>query len=223
MRRRALPSRSIPAGALHLTPQPAPAHPAQALGQCAAWLDAHLPRAARLPASSTSAAALLASTSPRSAAIASAACLALHHTLRACQDDIADRPDNRTRFLLLRPTSCPEALVVPAACMDVQTRARRRLLLSFHPHAHILGSLCRALHVFGSHGMHVRKLDTRPTRLRPWEYTVWVELEHADAPEASLPSEPPGEPSILEQMVAELERHASHVRVYGTFAPLAGG
>src|SRR6185312_13596697 len=81
---------------------------AQALGQCRGWLDEHLPGAERLPVSSNAEGARRARDERGTAAIAGETAAEIYG-LDILAQQIEDREDNTTRFLvigrkLLRPS-----------------------------------------------------------------------------------------------------------------------
>lgn len=118
-------------------------------------------------------------------------------------DDIADVPDNRTRFLALaRPGAS-----VPAWCAPLGDG--RRTLLAFGVRNEP-GTLLAALRVFASRGVNLSRLESRPSRAARWEYVFWVDLD-ADA-------SAPGVTDALEELRAE----AAMVRVLGSYARPAG-
>lgn len=119
--------------------------------------------------------------------------------------DIADVPDNRTRFLVVaRPDdgACPAWLaaraeevaaargaLAPSGSSSGGTAAavpmRTTLVLAVE---NVPGALLRVLAVFAEHGLNMSKLESRPSRERAWEYVFWVDLDgalRADEPEGA--------------------------------------
>jgi prephenate dehydratase len=89
--------------------------------------------------------------------------------LEVLADDIGDLPDNRTRFLLLaRPDGEPPELVDPPA------RRRTTLVVAVRNEP---GTLLAVLRVIAGHGLNMRKLESRPSRERAWEYVFWIDLD----------------------------------------------
>jgi prephenate dehydratase len=115
----------------------------------------------------THAAAVL---SPRAAAL---------FGLEVLADEIGDLPDNRTRFLLLaRPGQPIPPLVDPPG----QRRTTIVVAVRNEP-----GTLLAVLRVVAEHRLNMRKLESRPSRERAWEYVFWIDLDGdvADAPMAA--------------------------------------
>jgi prephenate dehydratase len=90
--------------------------------------------------------------------------------LEVLADDIGDLPGNRTRFLVLaRPgdTSRPPLLTPPG-----QRRTTIVVAVRNEP-----GTLLAVLRVLADHGLNMRKLESRPSRERAWEYVFWIDLD----------------------------------------------
>jgi prephenate dehydratase len=89
--------------------------------------------------------------------------------LEVLADGIGDLPDNRTRFLVL---GLPE-VAVPA--LADPPRARRTTLVVAVRNEP--GTLLAVLRVIAGHGLNMRKLESRPSRERAWEYVFWIDLD----------------------------------------------
>ncbi len=89
--------------------------------------------------------------------------------LEPLADDIGDLPGNRTRFLILaQPDGAPPALVDPPA------DRRTTLVVAVRNEP---GTLLAVLRVIAAHGLNMRKLESRPSRERAWEYVFWIDLD----------------------------------------------
>lgn len=97
--------------------------------------------------------------------------------LEVLADEIGDLPDNRTRFLVLaRPGGDVPPLIDPPA----QRRTTIVVAVRNEP-----GTLLAVLRVLAEHGLNMRKLESRPSRERAWEYVFWIDLD-GDAAEPAM-------------------------------------
>jgi prephenate dehydratase len=100
--------------------------------------------------------------------------------LKVLADDIGDLPDNRTRFLVLgRPHDGASPPLV-----DPPTHRRTTIVVAVRNEP---GTLLAVLKVLADHGLNMRKLESRPSRERAWEYVFWIDLDGdvADPPMAA--------------------------------------
>jgi chorismate mutase/prephenate dehydratase len=139
-------------------------HP-QAFGQCRAWLTTHLPEAKLRETSSTADGAARARRSKQAAAIASdwAARRYGLSILASKIDGSSGAGQNITRFLILGRE--------PAA-----RTGRDKTSIAFSVR-HEVGALVRMLEPFSKHRVNLMKIESRPGREKPWEYTFYVDLE----------------------------------------------
>jgi prephenate dehydratase len=100
--------------------------------------------------------------------------------LEVLADDIGDLPDNRTRFLVLGRADD----AAPLAMIDPPPHRRTTLVVAVRNEP---GTLLAVLRVLADHGLNMRKLESRPSRERAWEYVFWIDLDGdvADAPMAA--------------------------------------
>ncbi len=140
----------------------------QALAQCRQWLTTNLPEVTLEEVSSTSAAAERAVQDPAVAAIASELAARLYD-LPVLHRRIEDNPLNSTRFLVLGRRAMPPS-----------GKDKTSILCSLK---HEVGALAAFLEPFARHGLNLTKIESRPTKRRPWEYVFFVDFEgHADTP-----------------------------------------
>ncbi len=136
-------------------------HP-QGLAQCRAWLAAHLPDAVNEETSSTAAAVERARDDATVAAIASDMAAQVHG-VPILRPRIEDNPSNSTRFLVIgrRP-------VAPTG------RDKTSILFSMRNEPGVLYSI---LQPFATHRLNLTKIESRPTKRRPWEYVNFLDFE----------------------------------------------
>ena len=165
---------------------------AQALAQCRGWLDEHLPDAERVPVSSNAEGARRARDERGSAAIASRAAAEIYG-LTLLADEIEDRPDNTTRFLVVG-----RKLFSPSG-------ADRTTLLVSASDTDDPGALFRLLEPLAEHRINMTRIESRPSRKRKWDYVFFIDVEgHV--------SDPP-----LAKALASLEQRASLFKVLGSY------
>jgi chorismate mutase/prephenate dehydratase len=143
-----------------------------ALAQVRRFLAANLPRAVLVEARSTADAAQLAHGDPQGAAVGSELAAKLHE-LAVLRHKIEDLAHNMTRFLVLgREQAAPTG------------HDKTSLLLVTRDEA---GILYRVLGTFAERGLNMTKIESRPSRRRPWEYVFFVDIDghERDAPVAA--------------------------------------
>ncbi len=162
----------------------------QALAQSRIWLDSNFPQIERVAVSSNGEAARMASQQDGVAAIAGDMA-AEQYGLETLADNIEDRSDNTTRFLIIgredvAPSGNDKTSVV------VSTRNKP-------------GALFQLLAPFQSAGVSLTRIDTRPSRTETWAYVFFIEFEgHCqDAP--------------IKAILKELEEHSLLLKVLGSY------
>jgi chorismate mutase/prephenate dehydratase len=140
-------------------------HP-QALAQCRQWLGAHLADVATEDMPSTAAAAERAKDDPAVGAIASELAARMYD-VPVLRRRIEDNPFNSTRFLVLGRAP------IPATGRD-----KTSILFSMRNEPGVLYSI---LEPFARKRLNLTKIESRPTKRRPWEYVNFVDFEgHRD-------------------------------------------
>ncbi len=172
-------------------------HP-QALAQCRNWLHARGIEEVAGHDTAGSARWLAENPTPGLAAIASAAA-ARRYELEVLAEGIQDDLTNRTRFLVVDRGA-------PARPAEAGPGSRASLAFIT---AHSPGSLVRALSALSDRGVNLTRLDSRPVVGRPFEYRFYVDFEVSD-------------PAAAEQALAELEKSAAEVRLFGTYPAAIG-
>jgi chorismate mutase/prephenate dehydratase len=136
-------------------------HP-QAVGQCRHWLAQHLPAASVVHTTSTAGAAREALGDPAAAAIASRLAGELYG-LPVLHERINDRPENATRFVVVGRSDAPrtgdDKTTVGFAVKDEH------------------GALRRVLEVLDEAEINLSRIESRPSRQRPWEYVFLADLQ----------------------------------------------
>jgi len=167
------------------------AHP-QALAQCRGWLDEHLPDAQRIPESSNAEGARRARDERGTAAIASRAAAEIYG-LTLLADEIEDRPDNTTRFLVI------------GRKLFSRSGVDRTTLLVSATGTDDAGALFRLLKPFAEHRINMTRIESRPSRKRKWYYVFFIDVEgHV--------SDPP-----LAEALSSLEKDASLFKILGSY------
>ena len=135
-------------------------HP-QALSQCQDWLQQHLPQAARIANSSTTAALATLAANPQTAAISSVRAANLYE-LPVLAQPINDRPDNQTKFwaISLQPT-------LAGNCTSV----------AFSLRSNTPGGLMRALGFFANRGLNLSRIESRPSKRSLGDYLFFIDIE----------------------------------------------
>src|SRR3989454_3789 len=164
-------------------------HP-QGLAQCRAWLTANLPGVPTEETSSTAAAAEMAASDPSVAAIASELAGTLYG-VPALRPHIEDNRHNATRFLVIgRQASGPSG------------HDKTSLLFAMKNEP---GSLYRILEPFVRAGLNLSKIESRPAKIRAWEYVIFVDFEgHRETPAVAA-------------ALREIGERTLHLRVLGSY------
>jgi chorismate mutase/prephenate dehydratase len=139
----------------------------QALAQCRAWLQRHLPGAALAESSSTSRAVQIAAGETGAAAIAGELA-AQHYGVPVVARQIQDQADNTTRFFVIGRQSSGSA---------GPGRDTTSLLVSLGDEAAAhSGSLLGMLRPFADRGINLSKIESRPSKQRPWDYYFFLDV-----------------------------------------------
>jgi chorismate mutase / prephenate dehydratase len=140
-------------------------HP-QALAQCRQWLLEHLPDARMEEMASTTAAAERARDDVAVAAVASELAARMYD-VPVLRRRIEDNPSNTTRFL-----------VIGRQAVGPSGRDKTSILFSMKNEPGVLYSI---LQPFAARRLNLTKIESRPTKRRPWEYVNFVDFEgHRD-------------------------------------------
>lgn len=163
---------------------------AQALAQCRGWLTRHLPHVETLALSSNAEAARRAAGDETLAAVAGAAAAELYG-LNALATDIADDPENTTRFFVIGQK---DAGVSGDDKTSLVVSARNRP-----------GALYRLLEPLARHEVSMTRIESRPARTALWEYVFFIDIEgHA-------------QDARVKPALAALEHEAAFFRNLGSY------
>jgi prephenate dehydratase len=142
-------------------------HP-QALAQTATFL-----RQARLDAEpyydTAGAAQMVAERQDRRYAAVASRLAGERYGLSVLAEGIETASDNATRFFLLAPGEW-----TPERTVDQGGRGKTSLVFAVE---HRPGALVRALSCFSRQQVNLERLESRPSRRRPWEYLFFTDLE----------------------------------------------
>ncbi|MDP7188401.1 MAG: prephenate dehydratase [Phycisphaerales bacterium] len=167
----------------------------QVLSQCRKWIQRHLPGVELIPTASSAAGVEDAATEAGTAAIGSRLAASIY-SVNVLAEQIGDKPDNITRFLVLGRQR-PEP-----------TDADRTSIMFTTKHAP--GALVDVLAVFRDAGINLSHIDKRPSGRVNWEYTFFIDADrHRDDP-----------PMVA--AIAEATDHCVLLRVLGSY-PRAEG
>lgn len=139
---------------------------AEVFGQCRRWIEANAPRAELVPAPSTAQSAKIAASEKGAACIASLLA-AKPNGLKVLAPSIQDSSSNVTRFLVLsRQSARPTRSDKTSIMLSIQDKP---------------GALLGVLEPFRKNRINLTKIESRPSRLRQWDYFFFIDLDaHAE-------------------------------------------
>ncbi|MFH0763419.1 MAG: prephenate dehydratase [Candidatus Omnitrophota bacterium] len=163
---------------------------AEVFGQCRLWLESNLPKVELIDVSSTARAAEIASRQKGAACIASDPAAKIYG-LKVLYKSIEDSAHNVTRFLVIGKDE------VHSTGQD-----KTSIMFSVKDRA---GALHDMLVPFKKNGINLTKIESRPSRMRAWEYYFFVDLEghFKDAKVAKA--------------LSELEKSSSYMKILGSY------
>jgi chorismate mutase/prephenate dehydratase len=164
----------------------------QALGQCREWLQANLAGVPTMDVVSTAEAVRMAGERDGVAAVASVLS-ARHYGVPVQVQGIQDRDDNVTRFLVIGKTRAK-----PLG----DGRDKTSLVISLKDEP---GALEKTLRPFGSRGINLSKIESRPSRKKAWDYLFFIDFigHYEDA--------------IVQDALKELAEHCQFVKWLGSY------
>jgi chorismate mutase/prephenate dehydratase len=172
----------------------------QALAQCRQWLRRHVPQAQLVDAPSTSRAVQIAKEDPTVGAVANELA-ADHYGVPVVARNLQDRADNTTRFFVLGRK--------PAGPVGGGKDTSSFLISLGEQAAAHSGALLKMLTPLAARGINLSKIESRPSKRRPWDYYFFIDVTgHYDDP-------------AIQETVAELKKFCSVVKWLGSY-PAAG-
>ena len=164
----------------------------QALAQCRGWLREYLPHVELIGVSSNAAGARRARDEGGTAAIGSDVAAEVYD-LKILVNNIEDRADNATRFLVIG-----RKLLTPSG------KDKTTILVSAS-HTEGAGVLHELLQPLATHGVNLTFIESRPSRRKNWEYVFFIDVDgHAQE-------------SPLADALEELEKRCTLFRVIGAY------
>ena len=139
----------------------------QALAQCRKWLDSHCPQIERVAVASNGEAARMAAEESGVVAIAGDMA-AERYELQKLAENIEDRPDNTTRFLVIGSE------IVPPSKNEEGGQDKTSILVSVKNKP---GALYHVLEPFHRRNISLTRLETRPSNSGTWAYVFYIDFE----------------------------------------------
>jgi chorismate mutase/prephenate dehydratase len=170
----------------------------QSLAQCRGWLRENLPHAELIGMSSNAAGARRARDEEGTAAIGPEVAADVYE-LVLLVNNIEDRPDNATRFL-----------VIGRELLSASGDDKTTVLISAADTAGGAGVLHQLLQPLTMHGVSMTRIESRPSRRKNWDYVFFIDVDgHAES-------------GPVAAALAELERSASLFKVLGAYPKAIG-
>lgn len=164
----------------------------QSLAQCRGWLREYLPHVELVGVSSNATGARRARDEHGTAAIGGEAAAEVYG-LKVLVNNIEDRPDNTTRFLVVGRE------------LLASSGADKTTILVSTSGTEGAGVLHALLQPLAAHGVSMTRIESRPSRRQNWDYVFFIDLEgHAE-------DEP------VKKALAELEEKSSLFRIIGAY------
>lgn len=162
----------------------------QVFGQCRIWLETNLPKAELVEVSSTARAAEIASKENLSGCIASELA-GKKYNLKALYSSIEDSVHNVTRFLVIGRTDAKPT-----------KKDKTSIMISIKDK---VGALHDILVPFKKNRVNLTKIESRPSKVRAWEYYFFVDVEghHLD--------------SKVSKALGELRRESTYSKILGSY------
>ncbi len=162
----------------------------QVFPQCRSWIARSLKGVELIPVSSTAKAAQKAKNDKNGACIGNKI-LANLYGLQVIASSIEDSPHNYTRFLII-------------ANNDSSSSGKDKTSILFAIKDKV-GALHEVLSCFKRHGINLTKIESRPSKRKPWEYYFFVDFEgHKSS-------------SSVQKALQKLEKDCMFVKILGSY------
>ena len=170
----------------------------QSLAQCRGWLREFLPHVELIGMSSNAAGARRARDEDGTAAIGPEVAADVYE-LKIMVNNVEDRPDNATRFL-----------VIGRSLLAASGQDKTTVLVSAENTLGNAGVLHDLLQPFAEHNINMTRIESRPSRRKNWNYVFFIDIEgHA-------------EESPVSDALAKLETNSSLFKVLGAYPKAIG-
>jgi len=170
----------------------------QSLAQCRGWIRENLPHVELIGMSSNAAGARRARDEDGTAAIGPEVAADVYE-LAIMVNNVEDRPDNATRFLVVG-----QKLLAPSG------QDKTTLLVSTSDTAGGAGVLHQLLQPLSENSVSMTRIESRPSRRRKWDYVFFIDIEgHA-------------EEERVADALHELEKRSSLFKVLGAYPKAIG-
>jgi chorismate mutase / prephenate dehydratase len=135
---------------------------ASSLGQCSKYLIENFPKAEYIEITSNAKAAMLAKEENDAAAIGPALC-AKEYGLKIIEESINDFKHNETKFFII--SNAPQEIMKEKSMIIFSVLNKP-------------GSLYNTLKVFKQNKINMTKIESRPSKIKKWDYVFIVEYEN---------------------------------------------
>jgi prephenate dehydratase len=115
--------------------------------------------------------------------------------MQILDEGIEDRKNNYTRFLVLSPA-------VEKKPIDKNAGYKTSIIFSIK---HKPGALFGILGEFATRNLNLTKIESRPTKEKPWEYNFYVDFEGHTNDE------------VVKQVIKAIKTKTSYLRVLGSY------
>ena len=168
----------------------------QAFNQCRDWLRRNLPEAELVDVSSTSKGVQMVRERDNAGAIASIIASEIHR-VPVIKENIQDKKDNMTRFLVVGRK--------PAGPLG-GGQDKSSIVFSIKDE---IGGLQKALRPFSERNINLVKIESRPSRKKPWDYYFYVDfIGHVEDP-------------LIAEAMQDLKDHCPFVKWLGSYPNVA--